>query len=182
MISPEALQRNGAALEGLEAYRKLQRYYARRNHWSVRWIKTRPEGFFNKHASYRAKLSQGADEYKKLSQEAAEKHIWQWAGDEVCLKGPGAPISNDNAVKPQKELRSTAALITWNVKPCKDPTFVTLWRALQLCQPEGPEYGRLLADLSPLQLVVRAWQGFRKYCTKLQTRRAGARKSAPAWR
>jgi hypothetical protein len=74
-VSPEALRRTAAALEGLEAFRKLRRYYEKRNYWSVRWVKTRPQACFNKKANYAAKLSQAKDEYRKLSKEEVESHI-----------------------------------------------------------------------------------------------------------
>ena len=150
----------------LREYHDLDAYWRKRQYWALRWIKSRPKGFFARNATYPVKWAQACAEYKQQTPSQIAKSLCRWAVDGVTPGVRGAPVDSSNATK--DHIRVTAAIVNWNVPPCEDEKFGRLWEHLKTTDPESAEYDALLSEIQALEVVAEAWPPFLDFARKFK--------------
>ena len=168
-MSAEDALLHAKTVEVVNEYHALARAFQKRNFWTVRWIKAN-QHTYTKEASYRQKYEDARKAFHGMSEAERERMLGEWACAGVSAVGDRGPGEGNQNAKhaPSTTVRATAALITWNVAPCDEPTFVALWSRLKHCDPETPGYDKLIEDVQALDVVQRAWEEFTTFAKKLQ--------------
>ena len=155
--------------KALAEFQALKTCAKQRNLWVTLWIQSRPDGYFNQLTSYKAKRQQGNDVWAKQGWEDVREQVQDWSVRGLGSKSRGSPKGNANATRgPNPEIKATAALVNWNVKPCEDPKFKQLFEELKAVDPESADYEELIKKMKALPVVNKGWADFLRFLRKLQ--------------
>ena len=163
-VLPEATAEETAAKKVVEELQRLTPAM-RRNKWAAWWVRSKPAGHFNKHTNYAQRRDLGYAEWNKLDWAGVYDSVLEWVHKGMAFEtARGAPAANNNARKPPPvDVTSSALLVSWNVEPCEDPTFLHLWNAVKAADPETQHYEELMDEIRELPCVAESWSKFLDY-------------------